>query len=67
MKNRHQILLLIAMTLLLSPALSEAILNGYPITFNLAGGTTFMPDAGGITQSGYTINLGFTGCSWIAA
>lgn len=63
----HQGLLLIICAVLLVPAHSEAVINGYPITFNLAGGTTFMPDAGGVTQSGYTINLGFTGCSWIAA
>lgn len=60
-------ILLILLVALIQPGLSGAIINGYPITFNLAGATTFMPDAGGATQSGYTINLGFTGCSWIAA
>jgi hypothetical protein len=58
-------------TLLLSLLLvgivkSEAILNGFPITFNLAGSTTYTADAGG-TQSGYIINLGYCGSSWIAA
>lgn len=46
---------------------SEAVLNGYPVTFNLAGATRFTPDAGGAAQSGYVINLGYSGASWIAA
>lgn len=46
---------------------SEAILNGLPVTFSLTGGTTYTPDAGGAIQNGYTINLGYTGSSWIAA
>jgi hypothetical protein len=45
----------------------EAILNGYPVTFNLAGSASFIPDAGGSEQSGYVINLGYSGGSWIAA
>lgn len=52
--------------LLLSLVQNEAILNGYPITFNLAGSTTYTADAGG-TQAGYIINLGYCGSSWIAA
>ena len=43
------------------------ILNGLPVTFSLSGGSNYSPDAGGATQSGYTINLGYTGASWIAA
>lgn len=65
MKQRQLELLVLFMCLVTT--YSEAVLNGYPITFNLAGTTTFMPDAGGSAQSGYTINLGFTGLSWIAA
>ena len=45
----------------------QAILNGYPVSFSMTGGTTYIPDAGGATQNGYIINLGYTGASWIAA
>ena len=53
--------------LLISSVNSAAILNGYPITFSLSGGTTYIPDAGSTTEAGYTINLGYVGSSWIAA
>lgn len=62
---KTHLFILIATLLMLSK--SEAILNGYPITFNIAGSTTFTPDAGGTQQNGYIINLGYTGGSWIAA
>jgi hypothetical protein len=62
---RAYIFILIANILILTH--NEAILDGYPITFTMAGTTTFTPDAGGSQQNGYVINLGYTGRSWIAA
>ena len=59
--------LILVLAILCACCSCEAILNGYPVTFSLAGTTTFIPDAGGSQQSGYTINLGYTGASWIAA
>ena len=57
----------VVVILLVAGIKSEAILNGLPVTFSLTGGTTYTPDAGGAIQNGYTINLGYTGSSWIAA
>ena len=62
--NTHTFILIASLLILTH---NEAILDGYPITFKIAGTTTFTPDAGGSQQNGYTINLGFTGRSWIAA
>jgi hypothetical protein len=60
-------MLCVCLLMLITWSEAGAILNGYPVTFSLSGTTTFMPDAGGATQSGYTINLGYVGSSWIAA
>ena len=62
---KTHLFILIATFLLLCK--NEAILDGYPITFKMTGSTTFTPDAGGSQQNGYTINLGYSGRSWIAA
>ena len=58
---------LITILLLTCLTQSATILNNLPVTFTMTGGTTYTPDAGGATQNGYTINLGYTGASWIAA
>ncbi len=58
---------IVALLFLFIAVRNEAILNGLPVIFNLVGTTTFTPDSGGSMQSGYTINLGYTGSSWIAA
>ena len=54
--------------LILSAILAFALfqyLNDIPITFQLSGLTTYIPDTGGIAIPGYTFTLGYNYKSWI--
>jgi len=42
------------------------ILDNLPVTFEMLGTTTYNPDSGGATLSGYQLRIGYTGHSWIA-
>lgn len=53
------------MSLLSSPIHSGAVLNNYPITFQMSGQTTYTPDAGGASRSGYNLRVGFTNNQWL--
>lgn len=43
---------------------SGAILNNLPVTFSMLGSTNYSPDSGG-QQSGYILNLGYVGLTWL--
>lgn len=43
----------------------DGILNNYPITFTMSGSSTYTPDAGGATRSGYNLRIGYMNHQWI--
>lgn len=54
--------------IILSAILPIAILqhlNNIPITFQLSGLTTYVPDTGGVAIPGYIFTLGYNYKSWI--
>jgi len=44
----------------------DAVLNGLPVTFDMGGTISYIPDNGGGTQTGYQLTLGYYGSSWLA-
>ena len=41
------------------------MLNGVPITFELAGDVTYTPTSGGVNIPGYKLRVGFSRYKWI--
>jgi hypothetical protein len=56
---------LISLFTFLAIANSDAILANLPVTFTMGGPTTYIPDTGGSSQSGYLLTIGFVGQSWL--
>lgn len=42
------------------------ILNNYPVRYELSGATTFIPNSGSASVSGYTLTLGYMNHQWLA-
>lgn len=55
---------IIILSVVLPIALLQFIDN-IPITFQLSGLTTYVPDTGGIAIPGYTLKVGYNYKSWI--
>ena len=60
------ILLIITTFLLITTIKSGPVIKNNPITFAMSGTTTYIPDGGGASKSGYKLKVGFTGYQWLA-
>lgn len=56
----------IAIMALSCPAMGGPVLNNNPITFQMSGTATYMPDSGGSSRTGYKLKLGYSGKQWLA-
>lgn len=43
----------------------QIYLNNAPITFEMQGSTSYMPDTGGALVPGYKLKMGFNQFSWL--
>ena len=58
-------MLLIAVFLLAAVNNSQEFMQDTPISFSLAGMTSYVPSTGGVALPGYTFNVGFDRFQWL--
>jgi hypothetical protein len=59
------VLSFLLLAFLLHVAATDAVLNNLPVTFTMSGSAPYIPDAGGSSQTGYTLTIGYVGQSWL--
>jgi hypothetical protein len=57
--------LITIITILISLAKTDGVINGLPITFTMGGATSYSPDLGGGIKQGYLLTIGFASYSWL--
>lgn len=43
------------------------VLDNFPITFEMSGETSYIPDSGGVARNGYKLKIGYAFHQWLAA